>query len=108
MPYMQYRNTMTRSSFMKIIWVLVAALFLSAQGLAQAHSVSDGSADHSHDGVVCEACLASLQHTAVEPSPSLITPLNLPSRVDWDVAVINEAPRTFDGRAPPPRGPPAH
>lgn len=99
---------MTRSSLIKTIWVLFAALFLSAQGLAQAHSAAASDAEHSHDGVVCEVCLAGVQQIATEPPLAFLSPFSPPSHVDWDVIIINDAPRTFDGRAPPPRGPPTH
>ena len=99
---------MMHSPLIKTIWVLFAALFLSAQGLAQAHSVTAGDAEHSHDGVVCEVCLAGIQQITTEPPLTFSTPFNPPVRMDWDVIIINDAPRTFDGRAPPPRGPPTH
>jgi len=103
---MQYYNPVLRSSLIKTAWVLFAAMFVATQGLAQAHSTAAGETDHSHDGVVCELCLAGLQQIATEPPLKILTPFVPPAEAAWDAMAPRDVPRTFDGRAPPPRGPP--
>jgi hypothetical protein len=99
---------MMRCPLIKTIWVITVALFLSTQSLADAHAIEHGGADHSHDGVVCEVSLAAAQQHIVIPPLPITTPFVPPIEANWNTVELNEVPRTFDGRAPPPRGPPAH
>ncbi len=97
---------MTRSTLIKTIWVLFVALFLSVQGLSQAHASANGSTDHTHDGIACDVALVTAEQTVIEPPLPLATPVDLAMPVLWSVLNETALPRNFDGRAPPPRGPP--
>lgn len=97
---------MMRNRLIKTVWVLFIALFLSAQGLSQAHATMNGGMDHTHDGVVCDVALAAPQHIVISPVPAAPLPLIRTVRDTGRVALPGPVYRSFDGRAPPPRGPP--
>ncbi|GLQ25078.1 hypothetical protein GCM10007853_29520 [Algimonas ampicilliniresistens] len=101
---------MTRSPFipsgMKTLAVLFAALFMFAQGMAQAHVVEFG-ASHEHDGVACTVSVLG-EDQAIAPVP-----------LETETVPVDESPVitlrptktvTFQNahpcRAPPPRAPP--
>jgi len=96
----------TRSPFIKTLAVLLAALFLFAQGMASAHVVEFGT-DHDHDGVACSVSVLG-EDVAVAPVP-----------LETQTIPVNETPVAAVGptktvvfashhpaRAPPPRAPP--
>ena len=97
---------MTRHPLIKTFMVLMAALFFTMQGFAQAHAVSNGGEDHSHEGIACDVALIAAEQVVITPPALLPTPLILPRRIKAVPLALQPAPRSFDSRAPPPRGPP--
>lgn len=97
---------MTRSPLIKAIWALFIALFITMQGFSQAHAISNGGDDHSHDGVACDIVLVSAEQTLATPPIDNLTPPILPSRETGFVAFTSVAYLNFSTRAPPSRGPP--
>jgi hypothetical protein len=97
---------MTRSSLIKTFMVLMAALFFVAQGFSQAHAASNGDLDHSHDGVACEVALIAAEQVVLTPPAPVPAPVILPRRIKTPQPVVKSAPRSFDSRAPPLKGPP--
>lgn len=97
---------MTRSTLIKTIWVLFAALFLSVQGLSQAHAAANSGTDHTHDGIACDVALVAAEQAVIAPPLPLAKPVEVSPRPLWTVLNETILPRNFDGRAPPPRGPP--
>ncbi len=97
---------MTKHSLIKTALVLFAALFLSVQGLAQAHAVANGSIDHTHDGIACDVTLVAAEQTVLMPPTPNVEPVEQADALLWHVRANSNLPRNFDGRAPPPRGPP--
>lgn len=86
--------------------VLMAALFFTMQGFAQAHALSNGGDDHSHEGVPCEIALLTAEEVVLTPPPPAPKLVILPSRMKTPAPVVKSIPRSFDSRAPPLRGPP--
>lgn len=86
--------------------VLAVSLFLAAQGFSQAHAASHGGVDHTHDGVACDIALVAAEITVLTPPPA--EPARFTDVVTKSHTDLYSAPacRCFDGRAPPPRGPP--
>lgn len=98
---------MRRPSVIKAAIALFAVLFILGQVSAQAHVIANGGTDHSHDGVACAVALVTAEQAVLTPPIVVPQPLNLtPMRVDYALTT-DTRPRSFDGRAPPPRGPPA-
>lgn len=97
---------MMRHSLIKTAWVLFIALFLSVQGLSQAHAATNGGTDHTHDGIACDVALVAAEQVVVTPTPDVPAPAILPNREANHVIPSSQGYRHFDGRAPPPRGPP--
>jgi len=95
-----------RSTLIKAIWVLFAALFLSAQGVSQAHAVEELLDDHHHDCLICDAALATAEQAVIEPPLHVATPFKPVSTAIWTRRPQAEYLHGFNGRAPPPRGPP--
>lgn len=98
---------MTRHTLIKAIWVLLVALFLSVQSLSQAHAAANDGLDHTHDGVACSVALVAAEQVTLEPPLPVLMPLQTTEPRLWAVLIEQDLPRNFDGRAPPPRGPPA-
>ena len=99
---------MTQNRIIKTAMVLFAVLFLSAQGISQAHATANGGTDHSHDGVACSVALIAAQHAVVEPEVTVVIPDPQPAILS-DYAPANQTTCIgFTSRAPPPRGPPSH
>lgn len=88
--------------------VLIAGIFLTVQGFSQAHAAANFETDHTHDGVACDIGLISAEEVVVTPPVPVQAPSNDVSKSNWTLTVGQDRPRTFDGRAPPPRGPPTH
>jgi len=97
---------MTRHPLIKTAWVLFAALFLTVQGLSQAHAITNGGVDHSHDGVACDVALVAAEQAVITPPADIPALVILPSREIGFIAPTSFEYRQFEGRAPPPRGPP--
>ncbi len=97
---------MMRHPLIKTFMVLTAALFLAAQGFSQSHAASNGGHDHSHDGVACDVALVAAEQTVLTPPPPSPAPFALVTRPTKSQLREEPAYRSFDGRAPPPRGPP--
>ena len=97
---------MMRHSLIKTFMVLMAALFFSVQGFSQAHAVSNGGLDHSHDGVACEVTLIAAEQEVLTPPVAVPSPFLRPMRADYIVLPTKHTNLSFNGRAPPPRGPP--
>lgn len=86
--------------------VLMAALFLAVQGFSQAHAVSNGGLDHSHDGVACEVTLIAAEQEVLTPPLPVTAHFVRPMRTDYVVPPAKPGNLNFDSSAPPPRGPP--
>ena len=97
---------MMRYSLIKTFMVLMAALFFTIQGFSQAHAASNGGVDHSHDGVACDVALIAAEQIALTPPTPTPAPTMRPTRTLNMPAPSAPAFRSFDSRAPPPRGPP--
>ncbi len=97
---------MTRHPLIKTSMVLMAALFLMVQGFGQAHAASNGGIDHSHDGVACDVALVAAEQTVLTPPPAKPAPFVAVTQLKQTELYSEPAYRSFDGRAPPPRGPP--
>ena len=97
---------MMQNPLIKTFMVLMAALFFVTQGFAQAHAASNGDDDHSHEGIACEVALIAAEHVVISPPPPVPAPVVLPQRIKTSPLIIRSAPRSFDSRAPPLRGPP--
>jgi len=97
---------MTRSPLIKTFMVLIVALFLTAQGFSQAHAASNGGVDHTHDGVACDVALVAAEQTVLTPPPADPAPFTGIAQTPQPDLYSEPAYRSFDGRAPPPRGPP--
>ncbi|GGX56517.1 hypothetical protein GCM10011309_01640 [Litorimonas cladophorae] len=97
---------MTRATLIKTIWVLFMSLFLSVQGLSQAHAAANGGTEHKHEGVICAVALVAAEQTALTPPLPFASPPEIAQTPLWQPLVERNLPRTFDGRAPPPRAPP--
>jgi len=97
---------MRRSTLIKAIWALVIALFLTVQGVAQAHEIEHGGHEHTHDGIACDIVLAAAEQTIITPPSDVPAPTILPSRETGFVAYTSVDKLNFESRAPPPRGPP--
>ena len=97
---------MTRHPLIKTLMVLMAALFFTVQGFSQAHAVSNGGVDHSHDGVACDVALVSAEQTVLTPPVSVSAPVMRPVRASNTPAPTQPICHNFDSRAPPPRAPP--
>jgi hypothetical protein len=87
--------------------VLMAALFFTVQGFSQAHAVSNGGLDHSHDGVACEVTLIASEQEILTPPAVVPSPFVRPIRADYVARPTKARICSYDGRAPPPRGPPS-
>ena len=97
---------MTRHSLIKTCMVLFAALFLMVQGVAQAHATANGGVEHTHDGVACDIALIAAPQAVIAPAPIVPAPKVLPMQAADPIIPATPIYRHFDGRAPPPRGPP--
>lgn len=97
---------MTRNLLIKTLMVLMAALFLTAQGFSQAHAASNGGIDHSHEGLACEVALVAAEQIVIAPPPPSPAPFILVADLVQISLKSEPHHRSFDGRAPPPRGPP--
>ena len=97
---------MSKTWLKKTFTVLLAVTFLMVQGMSQAHATEHGGEDHSHDGVACEITLIAVEQIIATPPVPVPTPLKAASKSNWAVPFDKDRPRTFDSRAPPPRGPP--
>ena len=97
---------MTQNPLIKTFMVLMAALFFALQGFAQAHAASHGGEDHSHEGVPCEITLIAAEEIVITPPPVVPARGILTRRIKSPVRITRSAPRSFDSRAPPLRGPP--
>jgi len=86
--------------------VLMAALFFTVQGFSQAHAASYGNADHTHEGVACEVMLMTAEQEVLTPPAQIPSPTIWPTDANYVDAPTKPAKRSFDSRAPPPRGPP--
>lgn len=95
-----------RHPLIKTFMVLMAALFLAAQGFSQSHAASNGGHDHSHDGVACDVALVSAEQTVLTPPLAEPAPFILTARSSKTPLISEPAYHSFYGRAPPPRGPP--
>lgn len=97
---------MTRHAFIKTFMVIMAILFFAVQGFSQAHAAANGGLDHSHDGVACDVALVAAEQTILTPPPPSTAPFialqNAPKIAKLQMAAYSN----FEGRAPPPRGPP--
>jgi len=78
------------------------------QGASQVHATEHGGTDHSHDGVACDVTLIAAEQIIATPPVPVAAPFNSVSKSNWTLVIDKDRPRTFDGRAPPPRGPPTH
>ena len=104
-----YGNTMTRSPLIEALWVLCTVLFLAVQSVTQAHAIEHAGHDHhEHDGVTCELNLVAAEDVVITPPLPFSSPLGLGYPTNWVMRTTSERTTAFDGRAPPPRGPPAH
>ena len=97
---------MMRNPLIKTFMVLVVALFLTAQGFSQAHAASNGGVDHTHDGVACDVALVAAEQTVLTPPPAEPAPFAGVTKITHTNFNSEPAYPCFDGRAPPPRGPP--
>jgi len=104
---MQYYNLVSKASLIKTFTVLIAMMFLLVQGVSQAHAAANDE-DHNHDGVACELALVAAEEIVVTPPIPVLRPFKAVSKSNWILVIDKDRPRTFDGRAPPPRAPPAH
>ena len=86
--------------------VLMAALFFTVQGVSEAHATSNGGLDHSHDGIACDAMLMAAEKDVLTPPAQIPTPTIWITDSNYVDAPVEPANRSFDSRAPPPRGPP--
>ncbi|WP_026941718.1 hypothetical protein [Hellea balneolensis] len=90
-------------------WVVgaIIALFFALQSYSISHASTHGDAPHEHDGVACAVTVLSDDQTVIQPEKSLAAPLITETRSS-DYPDFTSAPYvTPQGRAPPPRGPPA-
>ena len=99
---------MSKTWLIKTFTVLLALAFLMVQGVSQAHAAEHGEADHSHDGVACDITLVAVEQVIIAPPVLIPSPFKAAAKSNWIFTFDKDRPRTFDGRAPPPRGPPAH
>lgn len=83
-------------------------MFLFVQGFSQAHATEHGGTDHSHDGIACDIMIVAAEQIIVTPPVPVPAPFKSVSKSNWKMAFNKDRPRTFDGRAPPPRGPPSN
>ena len=97
---------MSKAPIIKTFTVLIAMMFLFVQGVSQAHATEHGEHDHSHDGVECEITLLAVEQIITEPPVPIPSRTKTTSKSNWSVPFYKSLTRTFDGRAPPPRGPP--
>lgn len=97
---------MTRSLNIKTLAVLFAALFLFAQGMAQAHIVEFGT-NHDHDGVACSISVLG-EDLAIVPAPleTVTIPVNETPVVMLSPTKAITFTTAHPCRAPPPRAPP--
>ena len=95
-----------RHPLIKTFMVLMAALFFTVQGVSQAHAASYADDDHTHDGIACDVMLMVAEKDVLTPPAIVPSPFSRPERADYVVAPSTAAIRSFDSRAPPPRGPP--
>lgn len=86
--------------------VLMAALFFTVQGFSQAHAASNGGVDHSHDGIACDVTLVAAEQAVLTPPQPMPALTMRPTRTSNIAIPSKPAFRSFDSRAPPPRGPP--
>lgn len=86
--------------------VLMAVLFFTMQGFAQAHATSQGDLDHDHEGIACDVVLIAAEHVVLTPPALESEPQTLPTLTKTKPPVIRPRPRSFKSRAPPLRGPP--
>jgi len=97
---------MMRHPLIKALLALFVTLFLMAQGFGQAHAAANGGIDHSHDGVACDVALVTAEQVQVAPPVAITAPVQrLITKSEYGLTT-DVAPKSFDGRAPPPRGPP--
>lgn len=97
---------MSRLPFIKTLAVLFVALFLFAQGMAQAHTIEFGD-QHDHDGVACSVSILGEDKTLL-PAP---IDIDVPVPVETLILVLEptkaiEFLSVHPSRAPPPRAPP--
>ena len=97
---------MRRHPLIKAFLVLMAALFFAMQSFAQAHAASHGGDDHSHDGVPCEVALIVAEEIVITPPTPVPAPVFMSRRIISPRLIIRPAHYSYDGRAPPLRGPP--
>lgn len=90
-------------------WVVGAfiALFFAMQSYSVSHASTYGDAPHEHDGVACAVTVMSDDQLAIIPAPIVgnIIPTGISETPYPDFATILYL--IPQGRAPPPRGPPA-
>ena len=103
---MQYYNLVSKASLIKTFTVLIAVMFLFVQGVSQAHAAEHGGEDHTHEGIACEMALVAAEEIIVTPPVPVPAPFKAVSKSKWAIVFDKDRPRSFDGRAPPPRGPP--
>ena len=86
--------------------VLMAALFFTVQGFSQAHAASNGDLDHTHEGVACDVTLIVAEQDVLTPPTHIPSPAIWLTETNYVVAALKPDNRSFESRAPPPRGPP--
>jgi len=96
----------TRPPAIKTLAVLFAALFLFAQGMAQAHIIEFGG-DHEHDGVACSVSVMGEDPVVIPVPLELTTPpvVETPT-VQLSPTKAIAFQTVHPCRAPPPRAPP--
>jgi len=98
---------MMRAPLIKTLMVLFAMLFLSAQTASAVHATEClGEADHHQDCITCVLSVTKSDAAHLTPAPEIELPVIKPIAATIFKTVTASAPRSFDGRAPPPRGPP--
>ena len=97
---------MNGNPLIKALWAICIALFFAVQSASIAHSAEHGGHEHEHDGVACEIMVLPIEQAVLTPPLVVIPPCPRPTP---EIAFFESGwvyLAHFEGRAPPPRGPP--
>ncbi len=89
-----------------ILSVILGMIFI-AQSFSLAHATRYNDNSHEHNGVACEITLTSSEDSVIVPDTLLVSSFNPYTNTPSYKAFISAVYITPQGRAPPPRSPPA-
>lgn len=94
-------------TLIKAFCAILIALFLTVQSYSIVHATEHAGHDHPQDCIACDSAVTAEDQAVIEPPIDYSTPPRFTSLGTSHLQFGQIKYANFDGRAPPPRGPPA-